>query len=66
MRSKGLRVAYANSASGLDLSKQKRWDSELAAYKSAREQGIQPSSTSRAAVERALDISNKTGTAYQA
>ena len=36
---------------------QKKWDSELAFYKSARAQGVQPEGTSRAAVEKALKAS---------
>lgn len=66
MRAKGGRVAYANSATGLDYTAQKRWDRELDAYKDARRQGIQPSSTKTDAIQRALEISNATGTAYQA
>jgi len=65
-RGKGLRIGYANSANGSDLSTQKRWDADLDFYKSTRAQGIQPSGTDRAAVQRALDISDATGRAYQA
>jgi hypothetical protein len=36
---------------------QKKWDSELAFYKDARAQGVQPEGTSRAAVEKALEAS---------
>ena len=42
----------------------KKWDSELALYRTAREQGIQPDGTSTAKVRKALDISDKTGVAY--
>ena len=66
MRSKALRIGYANSAGGSDLSAQKRWDSDLDFYKNARAQGIQPAGTNRSQVERAVEISNITGTAYQA
>jgi hypothetical protein len=66
MKSKGLRIGYANSAGGSDLSQQKRWDADLDFYKSARAQGVQPASTQRESVERALEISNLTGKAYQA
>lgn len=36
---------------------QKKWDSELAFYKQARAQGVQPEGTSRDAVEKALKAS---------
>ena len=42
----------------------KRWDKELDLYKSARKQGIQPDGTSTAKIQKALDISEKTGVAY--
>lgn len=43
---------------------QKSWQGELDAYKSARAQGIQPDSTKMADIQKAVDISNKTGHAY--
>jgi hypothetical protein len=36
---------------------QKKWDKELAFYKEARAQGVQPEGTTRAAVEKALEAS---------
>lgn len=66
LQGKALRVAYCSSATGRDYSAQKRFDADLAAYKDARAQGIQPSSTDRAAVDRAVAISDSTGTAYDA
>lgn len=42
----------------------KKWDSELELYRTARAQGIQPDGTSRAKIEKAIDISNQTGYAY--
>lgn len=66
LKGKSLRVAYCNSASGMDYTAQKKWDADLAAYRSARDQGIQPSSTQKDAVERAVAISDKSGIAYQA
>jgi hypothetical protein len=36
LRSKAPRVAYANSAKGLDYTAQKKWDAELSAYRDAR------------------------------
>jgi len=42
----------------------KKWDNELALYRSARSQGIQPDSTKTKDIRKAIDISNKTGKAY--
>jgi hypothetical protein len=44
----------------------KKWDKELALYRSARAQGIQPEGTSTAKIRKAIDISNKSGRAYGA
>lgn len=66
LRAKNMRVGYCKSASGLDASRQKRWDRELAEYADARRQGVQPAGTTTAQTRRALDISDKTGTAYKA
>ena len=49
--------------SHMDMSA-KKWDKELALYRSAREQGIQPDGTSTAKIRKAIDISEKTGVAY--
>jgi len=43
---------------------QKKWNSELDAYRSARAQGIQPNGTKRKQIEAAHDASEKLGTAY--
>lgn len=66
LRQKAPKVAYCNSANGFDYTAQKTWDRDLAAYKDARNQGIQPSNTSRAAVDRAVAISDKAGKAWDA
>ena len=44
----------------------KKWDNELALYRSARSQGIQPDSTKTKDIRRAIDVSSKTGKAYGA
>ena len=44
----------------------KKWDNELALYRQARSQGIQPDTTKTKDIRRAIDISNKTGKAYGA
>ena len=66
LRGKGARVAYCNSAGGQDYTAQKKWDADLAYYKDARAQGIQPSGTSRAQVTAAMHLSDRAGMAYDA
>lgn len=44
----------------------KRGESDLAAYKRARELGIQPSGIERSAVDRAVRISESTGKPFDA
>ena len=60
-----MRVAYSG-VGGLDYSRQKKWDKELELYRSARAQGIQPSSTKTRDIRKALDVSDKTGRAFDA
>lgn len=45
---------------------EKKWEKELQLYRDARAQGIQPSGTSTAKIQAAMDISDKTGKAYDA
>jgi hypothetical protein len=66
MRAVNLHIGYAASAKGLDYTTQKKWDNELALYRKAREQGIQPNSTKTKDIRKAIDISDKTGQAYGA
>jgi len=54
----------ANSGAVANGWTEKRWNKELDLYKSARAQGIQPDGTSTAKIQKALDISDKTGVAY--
>ena len=44
----------------------KKWNAELQAYRTAREQGIQPAGTTRAHVEQAYTASDALGKAYDA
>lgn len=60
------RIAYANSAKGMDLTKQKKWDNELDAYRSAVAEGIQPATTKMKDIEAARRISDATGQAFRA
>ncbi len=58
-----LGVGDANSKVSMPKTK---WDAELKAYKDARSQGIQPAGTSMKQIQKAVEISNKTGKAYGA
>ncbi len=53
------------ASSRMDMSA-KKWDNELALYRTARSQGIQPDTTKTKDIRKAIDISNKTGIAYGA
>ncbi len=66
VRGKGLKVGWANSAGGMDLTREKKWQADLDAYASARKEGIQPAGTNRQQVEDAKILSDLSGTAYQA
>ena len=66
LKDKAPRVAYCNSAGGMDFTAQRQWDRDLDAYKDARRQGIQPATTKRKDVDAAVHMSNKTGAPYQA
>ena len=61
-----LQLSTGDANSGLIANNwtNKKWDNELALYRSARAQGIQPDGTSTAKIQKALDISDKTGVAY--
>lgn len=64
LRGSGIKVAYCNSANGLDATREKRWRSELQGYRDAKAQGIQPDGTTRQAIDKANRISDLTGRAY--
>ena len=58
-KAKGLQLATGDASGNIIASgtTQKKWDSELAFYRDARSQGVQPEGTSRKAVEKALEAS---------
>lgn len=64
LRNAGVRTYLASPSKGLDGTAQKRWDKELAAYRAARRQGIQPDGTTRAKVTEAVRLSDEAGAAY--
>ena len=66
LRAKSLKVAYAQEHAGKDATAQKAADKNLENYAKARKYGIQPQSTRKADVDRAVRISEQTGSAYQA
>jgi len=62
-RSANLKVAYCGIGGG-DATVQRKWDQELALYRSARAQGVQPDGTKGYQVEAALRASEAAGAAY--
>lgn len=66
LRAKNLKTAYMQDWKGRDATAQKKADKSLDAYAAARKYGIQPQSTRPADVQRAIEISDKTGTAFKA
>lgn len=66
LRGKATKVAYCNSAGGMDFTAQKAHDSELQAYRDAKKEGLQPEGTKRVHIDAARAIADKTGTAYNA
>ena len=60
------RVIYANAASGHDYTAQKKWDQELADYRAARAQGIEPAGTDRRSIDEAVKVSDMAGKAFNA
>lgn len=64
LRDAGVRTYLASPSRGLDGTTQKKWDSELSAYRAARRQGIQPDGTTRRKVEQAVKASDLAGAAY--
>jgi hypothetical protein len=59
-----LRAKNLQSSDRVTRDSAKAWDAELNLYRSAVEQGIQPDSTKRASVERAIKLSDQAGAAY--
>ena len=56
----------ARSGLNLTATPGNAWDKELALYRSAREQGIQPASTRTPDIVAAVEMSDRTGTAFDA
>lgn len=60
-KAKGLQLNTGDAARDIP---DKKWNSELAAYRDAKSQGIQPGGTTRAHVEAAYTASENMGKAY--
>ena len=67
-KAKGLQLATGDASGNIIASgtTQKKWDKELAYYRDARAQGVQPAGTSRAAIEKALEASEVINKPYDA
>jgi len=63
LRASNIHMNAGDAKSGLQQTK-KQTDKELALYRAARKQGIQPESTRTKDIQSAIEISNKTGVAY--
>ena len=66
VRAKNTRVAWAASARGFDATREKRFQKELDDYRSARSQGIQPGGTTTSKIREAVELSDRSGRAYNA
>lgn len=65
MRSKNLKIAYCQSASGRDYTEQKKGDQELALFRQAVAEGHEPESTRTLDSLTAMAYGDRTGTAYK-
>lgn len=61
LRGKSCRVAYCNSVNGWDYSRQKSWDAELARYRGAVRDGLNPESCTNAAIDKAIARAESSG-----
>ena len=65
-RSYGECLRDAGVGVNLRVTPRNTWDRDLHAYRTARDEGLQPDSTNRQDVEIAKAFSDKTGVAYDA
>lgn len=66
IRAKGIRIGFCRSANGLDYTAHRDNQRELAAYKAAREQGVQPAGTHHGQINFAMEQSEKLGQPWRA
>lgn len=60
------RAARLQVAPIANIAGAKQWDAEIGAYKAARRQGVQPSGTTMKQISDAMEISQRTGKAFNA
>lgn len=60
------RAARLQVAPVANIAAAKAWDAEIGAYKDARRQGVQPSGTTMRQITEAMEISQRTGKAFNA
>ena len=63
LRASNLEFGTGDANSSITMPK-KKFEAELQAYRDARKQGIQPTGTSMAKIQQAVDLSNKVGKAF--
>lgn len=54
------------SVGQVDRDEQRAWDREIAAYRSARRQGVQPATTKMPDIRKAMEASEKVGKPFDA
>jgi len=62
----GLQINTGDAGRSNGVMPAKKWDAELAAYRDARAQGIQPAGTSMKKINEAKEASQKLGVAFDA
>lgn len=63
LRASNLEFGTGDANSAVTMPKRK-FEAELQAYRDARRQGIQPTGTSMAKIQQAVELSNKVGKAF--
>lgn len=65
-RAANIKPVWVQHVRGLDRDREKAWERELDSYAAARKQGIQPASTKKRDIEKAVKVSDAFGKAYDA
>jgi hypothetical protein len=60
----GVGTYLIRASKGEDVTAQKKWDRELASYRQARKEGIQPDGTTQKKIDTARRLSDKVQAAY--
>ena len=64
LRAKTVKVAYCDSVNGRDATRQKKWQGEIDAYRSATAQGMDPDGSTMPKIRAAEKWSQQNGVAY--